>query len=563
MGSPKVLFPLIEVADTPTALCVVLELVRVFCKGHTGNLDFMHQSGYRQIVFLLSRKKHLFTPEVLKACVALAIDNKVKKAYYDKSCSDQLNDTQGVKESEQSSKLLVDSVALKHLALNWELWGHQSREIFVVLLKQVNQLLETDNPNAVFNSHRLHNLGLVRWTLSIIMQAAKLAAANTPGWSFPRVTLEDAHWGRTTGVPDELLSLCAKLLQNLLLTRLAEYDVIDMASVLLATVGSPGTTDVAARSLLFNVEGTTPRKKDSFSGISGSRECLTAMSSVRICLLEILINLLTKEHDMRRKTSSVSAQGVVKKVMDFFAAQEAVLGGKAGGSFLVKGGDGGSNAGPPLIQDDRQEILKALAKMLSPDWFLCMLDGSGDSLSVSLLLRALFILFQEKEEYVQAFIDSRQGRGFAAFNQIVPNHSASPIVLLPLFAITVGHPLGPIPMFPDLKQTKVYDIIGQPEGSYRLPKGLFGPLIGALMDCLGKNLSLAKAIKTGEEEDEVASRARYCVDEVVSTLKNALEVSQPFREACRHKDFIAPMVQALFACADRTEVEMAMEQTRR
>lgn len=178
------------------------------------------------------------------------------------------------------SKVLVDSAALRYLALNWELWGAgHNRDLFVRLLSEVrshptgptpsdpvnsmsiesgeraffsaasarllcahgphvfsvlccqlSQLLWDRNPNSAFNAHRLHSLGMVRWTLSIMMQAAKLAAAGTPGWALPRVTLEDAHWGRSGGAGgglggDELLNTCAELLHQLLATRMTDADM--------------------------------------------------------------------------------------------------------------------------------------------------------------------------------------------------------------------------------------------------------------------------------------------------------------------------------------------------
>lgn len=84
----QIFFPLLEVADSPVALCIVLELVRVFCKGHVANLEYMQQAGYRVLVFLLGRKRSLFTPDVLRACVALAIDAKDRKAYQGKFSPD-------------------------------------------------------------------------------------------------------------------------------------------------------------------------------------------------------------------------------------------------------------------------------------------------------------------------------------------------------------------------------------------------------------------------------------------------------------------------------------------
>lgn len=51
-------------------------------------------------------------------------------------------------------------------------------------------------------------------------------------------------------------------------------------------------------------------------------------------------------------------------------------------------------------------------------------------------------------------------------------------------------------------------------------------------------------------DDEVSCRASWCVDEVLGALRSCLESTSSFRDACRSKDFVTPLVAALFACAD-------------
>ena len=622
IAGPQILFPLLEVADSPTALCVVLELVRVFCRGHTANLEYMQGTGYRVMVFLLARKKHLFTPDVLRACVALAVDTKTKAKHASRSRAASIRE-QGVtstlvppssspghghnrdesaasfsftttsfapSSSSSSSKVLVDATALKYLVLNWELWGgSQDRAIVLALLKELSGLLAPQNPNAVFNAYRLHYLGLVRWTLSVMMQAAKLSSAGQAGgWVLPRISLEDAHWARTsTALPDKLLMRCSELLQRLLLTRVAENDVNDMASVLLSTVAQrPGsekfatTTDGAS----FSTTTTTTIKSSlppivevvKVSALNGSKGVLSAQSIVRIYLLEILIKVLTREHDRIRQVSGGGAQGVVKKVMGFFSLEtERLVGKPVGGSggssgSLAGTGRAGSGSGTSrsesfssssegvgaaaaaaakvVFPEDRQEILKALSRCLSPDWFHSMLDSCRDALSISLTLRALFILFQEREDFVADFAE--YDTGFGTLASSLPRISASPIVLLPLFAVVVGMPMSQVPPLPDLKQTRLYELLellGSGEESlHRLPRPLFGALMTALMEGFNRNLLLGL---TGED-GEVRMRAMYCVEETLGALKGVLQGSLSFLEASKSKEFIIPVVQSVFACAD-------------
>ncbi len=578
IAGPQVLFPLLEVADSPTALCVVLELVRVFCRGHTANLDYMQTTGYRVMVFLLARKKHLFTPDVLRACVALAIDTKASPSSppFEGGGGEAAGGGDPFSSSSSSSsssspcsKLVVDAAALKHLVLNWELWGSsQDRAIVLALLVELNGLLVPQNPNAVFNAYRLHYLGLVRWTLSVMMQAAKLSSAGQEGgWLLPRVTLEDAHWARvSSSTADELLNLCGELLQHLLLTRMAENDVNDMASVLLSTVAQrPGGPAAGSG------EGAAASKPPAagvvnVSALNGSREVLSPQSIVRIYLLEILIKVLTREHDRHRKTGSVGGHGVVKKVMDFFSLESSnnLLAATGGGGPGATGGGGNEHdplgpssgggasaaaaaAAKVVLREDRQEILKALSKCLSPDWFHSMLAACRDALSISLTLRALFILFQERDDFLTAFAE--YDTGFATLGSALPRISASPIVLLPLFAVVVGIPMSQVPALPDLEQSRLYELLELLVAElavHRLPRPLFGALTTALMEGLNRNVQLSLA----GEDAEVTARARYCVEETLEALKGVLEGSVPFMEASKSKEFVTPLVQSLFACAD-------------
>ncbi|GAB5029584.1 wd repeat and fyve domain-containing protein 3 [Nannochloropsis oceanica] len=621
IAGPQILFPLLEVADSPTALCVVLELVKVFCRGHTANLECMQGSGYRVMVFLLARKKHLFSPDVLRACVALAVDTKTKAKHdsrsrgastqeqaatsavfppspspghghiMDESAASFSFTTASSAPSSffSSSKVLVDAAALKYLVLNWELWGGSNdRAIVIALLKELNGLVAPQNPNAVFNAYRLHSLGLVRWTLSVMMQAAKLSSAGQAGgWVLPRISLEDAHWARTSAaLPDKLLTRCGELLQRLLLTRVAENDVNDMASVLLSTVAqrpsSEKFTSTTTDGVSINSIATTTLKSSlhpivevvKVSALNGAKGVLSAQSIVRIYLLEILIKVLTRQHDRIRQSSGGGAQGVVKKVMGFFSLEtERLVGKPVGGSggssgSLAGAGRAGSGSGSSrsksqcsegagaaaaaaarvVFPEDRQEILKAFSRCLSPDWFHSMLDSCRDALSISLTLRALFILFQEREDFVADFAE--YDTGFGTLASSLPRISSSPIVLLPLFAMVVGMPMSQVPPLPDLKQTRLNalleSLVSGEESMHRLCRPLFGALMTALMENLNRNLLLGLT----EEDGEVRVRAIYCVEETLGALKEALQGSTSFMEASKSKEFIIPVVQSIFACAD-------------
>lgn len=49
-------------------------------------------------------------------------------------------------------------------------------------------------------------------------------------------------------------------------------------------------------------------------------------------------------------------------------------------------------------------MLRALGRCMGPEWFVHMLQGSRDSLSVALTLRTLFVLLQERDDYAQVRI---------------------------------------------------------------------------------------------------------------------------------------------------------------
>lgn len=302
--------------------------------------------------------------------------------------------------------------------------------------------------------------------------------------------------------------------------------------------------------------------------------------------MEILIKLCSREEG--RSKSNEGARGGLRKVMDRALELFSDGAGKGGSS----GGGAGHHASGSYIQEDRQEMLKALSKSLTPEWFCIMLGGCKDSLSVSMTLRALFTLLQERDDYVTAFTD--YDHTFSVLSTYIPSHSASPIVLLPLFSFVLGLPLSLIPIIPDLKTMKIYEVIetitDMPPN--RMTRALFGALMSALMECLGKHIDITvyaqylishenisrslplpllflNQMCTGRNikiqqlpnDEEVCQRAKYCTEEVLHSLRNALETNSTFRECCRSREFISPLVLALFSCADNVEFAMGGEQT--
>jgi len=619
IAGPQVLFPLLEVADSCMALCVVLELVRVFCRGHAANLEYMQETGYRVMVFLLARKKDLFTPDVLRACLALAVDtNATAKNTEGESASEEgepLAPALAQRTPYSSDKrdnsprtslnpsphcmsgVLVDAAALKHLVLNWELWGsNQDHEIVIALLAELHGLLSPENPNAVFNAYRLHYLGLVRWTLSVMMQAVKLSSVGQEGgWVLPRITYEDAHWAQTSvALPDKLLMLCGNLLEQLLLTRMAENDVNDIASVLLSTVAQPSSSRGDLGETIEGITGSNStngsmsfRPAAQVVNISalkfGSKDVLSAQSIVRIYLLNILIKVLAREHESRHQTRTTGGQGVVRKVMDFFSLETERKTGKIGvgggisgnlapaaaasnASTFQRGGsvtDRGPNASATqvknLFREDDHEISKALSRCMSPDWFHAVLASCRDALSISLTLRALFILFQERDDFVVAF--SEYDTGFVTLGSFLPSISASPVVLMPLLAVILGVPMVQLPSLTNLEEIHLYELldplIANGHEMRRLSRPLFGALMSALMESLNRNLHLSRR----KDSVEVRKRAKYCVEGTLECVKRALEDSVEFMQLSKSKEFLSPVVQSVYACEDVVDTLQKERQT--
>lgn len=133
--------------------------------------------------------------------------------------------------------------------------------------------------------------------------------------------------------------------------------------MLLSTVSHVRHT-AHARSRLFTYE--SPQRRVSMGNVSamnGSKDGLSPQALVRVCLLEVLVKLLTpKEADASRKTSLVGAQGVVKKVMDFFTIDTVE---RLGSVVSSSSKPSAAASQPSLSPEDRQEVSTHLSWSLA------------------------------------------------------------------------------------------------------------------------------------------------------------------------------------------------------
>lgn len=72
-----------------------------------------------------------------------------------------------------------DLDAMKYLLLNHQVWDlrRAGPELPLRLLSFLNGLVAAHSAHAAFNSRRLHLLGIIRWTLHLMLEAAELYSA--------------------------------------------------------------------------------------------------------------------------------------------------------------------------------------------------------------------------------------------------------------------------------------------------------------------------------------------------------------------------------------------------
>jgi hypothetical protein len=183
-GGPAILMPLVYAATSPETLALALQLIRQSTHRHQPNLEMMQAGGGYRVLAVFLQEKDIADERSLDQCLAFAVHglDPVARDASDAEGARNPADELGSMASSSSSAdqwVLSDLDAMNHLLLNHQVWDLQkySPAFQLRILSTLNCLVEHNSVHKAFNARRLHMIGVVRWALHLMLEAAELYAA--------------------------------------------------------------------------------------------------------------------------------------------------------------------------------------------------------------------------------------------------------------------------------------------------------------------------------------------------------------------------------------------------
>ncbi|KAL7513979.1 hypothetical protein ACHAXN_011851 [Cyclotella atomus] len=572
IGGPNILLPIVNAAQSSSSLSMALRMIRESVRRHPPNLEMLQAGGGYRMLALLLRQKRIMDVNVLDQCFAFAVHGFVpgfsdKDAPRAKNKSDS-NSVSTVTKSATYRWVFADLDAMKYLLLNHQVWdlSGSGPDMPLRLLTYFNGLVVAHSTHAAFNSRRLHLLGIIRWTLHLMLEATELYAAGasasffdsqgdesrTPDGLPQRVTpaaagaLKNGWFSKPTSVSkvaagadpgNELLLGCKTLLRRVLTFMLTPGDLEAIAGAAIYTVSITGGSIIET-----NPEACLSDSQS--SGLTDTIEEKLAPGAIaRVHLLRLLEELVV--------------DGVNEIVLDEAkpahepeGQSEAAIEPHSGGSTRKKNDPRPSNPSSESSQNPKHQeaqiFLSAFAGILTPVWFACILEGCREEGSASAVLRLMILMIQNSRKFANSFEDAG---GFAPLVLSIPKFSTCPSIMLSMLSHLLNAPILHLPNFAslDIKQLcEVFDaesdspslIHKEDQGRVRSSDPSCG-IFALLAECLGRNIQLASF------ENELGRKARNTNECILQLLSHRHAFSSHFQAFCRTPDFLEPLAQAL------------------
>lgn len=558
IGGPNVLLPIVDAAQSSSSLSMALRMIRESVRRHPPNLEMLQAGGGYRMLALLLRQKRIMDVNVLDQCFAFAVHGFVpgfsdKDAPRAKNKSDS-NSVNTVTKTATYRWVFADLDAMKYLLLNHQVWdlSGSGPDMPSRLLTYFNGLVVAHSTHAAFNSRRLHLLGIIRWTLHLMLEATELYAAGasasfvdpqdgvTPGAT---AALKNGWFSKPTSVSkvaagsdpgNELLLGCKTLLRRVLTFMLTPGDLEAIAGAAIYTVSITGG----------NIIETNPEA------------CITDSSGVTDTIDEKLAPGAIARVHLLRLLEELVVDGVNEIVLDEAKTahepegqSETTLEPHSGGSTRKKNDPRSSNAQSESSHNPKHQeaqiFLSAFAGILTPVWFACILEGCREEGSASAVLRLMILMIQNSRKFAISFEDAG---GFAPLVLSIPKFSTCPSIMLSMLSHLLNAPILHLPNFAtlDIKQLcEVFDaesdspsLINKGDERIRSSDPSCG-IFALLAECLGRNIQLASF------DNELGRKARTTNECVLQLLSHRHAFSSHFQAFCRTPDFLEPLAQAL------------------
>ncbi|CAB9525814.1 Lipopolysaccharide-responsive and beige-like anchor protein [Seminavis robusta] len=541
VGGPSVLLPVVNATRSVRSIALSLRLIRASTHRHTPNLQMMQAGGGYRMLAVLLKEKRVVDERILDQCMAFAVHGFY--SYPSKEEKEQDDDEQFTAVVSDSSKwVFSDLDAMKYLLLNHQVWDARfsGPQIPIRLLSFLNRLVGHAAVHKAFNARRLHLLGIVRWALHLMLDAADLynighyvkhaspddtsvnRTAAGSSWYCEAPAVDDVAVGGDPGNP--FLQGCKTLLRRVLTFMLTPGDLEAVAEAVMYTVSSSASSAKGG-------DKKRGRGGDSDAGL------LLPGQIVRVYLVRLLEELIVDgvneivasavAGDSKEQPVRPHAGGIANQTKSYL-------------STTVSRGrlpDGDYHPKHPQVQN----FLKAFARVLTPVWFASLLEGCHDQASASAVLRLMILMLQGSESFEDAFEDSG---GFAPLVLSIPKFSTCPGINMAMLSQLLHVPILHLPCFPTLDAEQLYEVFDSEseEPDEVINEDGSDPSCGIfalLAECLGRNIQLALA------ENEQGRKASETNKAVLQLLKNRHTNSLSFQQFCCTPAFLEPLSQAL------------------
>lgn len=565
IGGPFVLMPIINAARSVRCLALALRLLRESVHRHTPNLEMMQAGGGYRMLAVLLKEKRLMHGKVLDQCVAFAVHG----IYNDQSHYDA-SDIAEEEEQEQfdfncpaliarSVKwVFVDLDAMKHLLLNHQVHGlrNSGPALSLRLLGFLNLLVAQQATHKAFNARRLHLLGIVRWAVHLMLDAAELyaigrmdkiskegskVASHVGDWNYEEPPVEEVAVGGDPG--NAFLQSCKSLLRRVLTFMLTPGDLEAVAQAVIYTVSS-----VSSR---VNGGTSSQQQKHPNRRVDGG---MLPGQVVRVYLIRLLEELIVDG------VNEIVASGVERNPDGSAngAHMEQMVRPHAGGiasqnrsylsSTTARGRRPDGTYHPK--EDQVQAFLSAFARVLTPVWFASLLEGCHEQASVSAVFRLMIMMLQGSASFETDF---KNCGGFAPLVLSIPGFSTCASINLSMLSMLLNVPVLHLPCFPSLDAAQlceVFDTESEEADALSIHCDSSDPSCGIftlVAECIGRNIQLAAV------ENEIGRKAKQSNDAILALLLHRHETSSVFQKFCGSSIFLEPFSQTMCLANDANE----------
>ena len=584
VGGPSILLPIVNAAQSRRSLALALRLVRESVHRHPPNLEMLQAGGGYKMLAVLLRQKKMMDKTVLDQCFAFAVHGFAPGALEEQNEA-STGEMYGLPYASwpfSDRWVFADLDAMKYLLLNHQVWDMRSSgpDLPLRLLSVLNGLVAQNSAHKAFNSRRLHLLGIVRWTLHLMLEAAELytlgevasaqvkfdpdtagefprsnrsdptsyaspmaMAAYNNGWYCQAPSVESTSVG---GDPDNPLLLgCKTLLRRVLTFMLTPLDLQAISEAAIFTVSITATVRSGG------YQSYTRQGED---GGSGEEEKLMPGPVARVYLLR-LIEELVVDGVNEIVNSTVDRKDEADGHGEPAAQPHAGGGASTSHSYLTtsmmrgrRRADGSDDHMLHPKHHQAQAFLNAFAGVLSPVWFACLLEGCYEEASASAVLRLMILMLQSSPTFSTAF---EEAGGFAPLVLSIPKFSTCPSITMSMLAQLLHAPILHLPCFGVMDATLLCEVFDSEsdttelvmresiQGSMNNPSDPSCGIFALLAECLGRNIQLAPF------DNGAGRKARQANEAVLQLLSHRHRFSSAFQDFCRTPDFLEPLAQAL------------------